>query len=182
MMTQRTGNKKLMNTNLFDLFEAATTETELNTFQDTIRKGGFTSFRLFIDGFRERLKRCEDNDMANMRRLVTLAKKLFPQPQLFSPAWAQIWDEYELIVTYKLTVLETVPADQRDGEWQIILDNPYTNSDLICYPGLSFLEGAYMFAYFRTDLKNNEYIRLQKIQHVIMAFGSERAESAGKEQ
>lgn len=169
-----------MNTNLFDLFADATTETERSAFQESIRRGGFTAFRLFLDGFREQLKRYEDHESAKMSRLVALAKELFPQPQLFSPAWAQIWEEYELILTYKQTVLETISADQRDGEWQIILDNPYTNSDLICYPGLSFMEGAYMYAYFRTDLKNNEYIRLQKIQNVIMAFGSERSESVNK--
>lgn len=170
----------LMNTNPFELFEAATTENELNQFQEWIRKNGFTAFRLLIDGFRERLKCYEDNEGAEMIRLVAVAKELFPQPQVFSPAWAQIWEEYELIVTHKQMVLETISADQREGEWQIILDNPYTNSDLICYPNLSFMEGAYMYAYFRTDLKNNEYIRLQKIQNVIMAFGSERTESMEK--
>lgn len=169
-----------MNTNPFALFEAAITEDAQIHFQESILKGGFTPFRLFIDEFRERLKRYEDHESANINRLVALAKELFPEPQVFSPAWAHIWEEYELIVTYKQTVLETIPVDQREGEWQIILDNPYTNSDLVCYPNLSFMEGAYMYAYFRTDLKNNEYIRLQKIQNVIMAFGSERTESKEK--
>ncbi|MBP1155669.1 MULTISPECIES: hypothetical protein [unclassified Paenibacillus] len=169
-----------MNTNPFDLFEAAINEDEQRQFQELILKGGFTAFRLFIDGFRERLKHYEEHEHVNISRLIASAKELFPEPQAFSPAWAHIWEEYEFIVTYKQTVLETIPSDQREGEWQIILDNPYTTSDLVCYPNLSFMEGAYMYAYFRSDLKNNEYIRLQKIQNLIMAFGSERTESMEK--
>lgn len=166
-----------MTTNPFALFEAATTEHELIQFQEFVRNAGFTAFRMFIDGFRDRLKTYEDAETGEIRRLLETAKRLFPEPREFSPSWDRIWEEYEHIVTYKQTVLETIPEADREGEWQILLDNPYTNADLVCYPNLSFMEGAYMYAYFRVDLKNNEYIRLQKIQNIIMAFGSERHET-----
>ncbi|PUA35859.1 hypothetical protein C8Z91_28205 [Paenibacillus elgii] len=169
-----------MNTNPFADFEAAGTAQELAAIQESIRTQGFTSFRLLLEGFRDRLKQFSDGDIASVNKLLAQAKQLFPEPETFSPSWRSIWDEFERIAAYKQTVLETIPAEEREGEWQVLLDNPYTNSDLVCYPGLSFLEGAYLYAYFRSDLKQNEYIRLQKIQNLVMAFGSERQEAANK--
>ncbi|KEQ27424.1 hypothetical protein [Paenibacillus tyrfis] len=169
-----------MNTNPFADFKAAGTEQELAVFRESIQSQGFTAFRLLLEGFRDRLKQFSDGDIAAVNKLLAQAKQLFPEPGTFSPSWVNIWDEFERIAAYKQTVLETIPVEEREGEWQVLLDNPYTNSDLVCYPGLSFLEGAYLYAYFRSDLKQNEYIRLQKIQNLVMAFGSERQEAANQ--
>jgi hypothetical protein len=68
--------------------------------------------------------------------------------------------------------LETVPPDQRGGEWQVILDNPHTIQEIVCHPGLTFDDAAYLFSYFRPGLERNEYIRLQKIQNMIVQVGS----------
>ncbi|WP_159887931.1 hypothetical protein [Paenibacillus puerhi] len=160
-------------TNPFVKFEQAASEDELQQFQQMIVEGGFTAFRRFLDGFRIKLKEYVDEEYAEMSDRIAAAKRLFPEPARFSPSWAHIWDEFEAIHTYKRTVLETIATENRDGEWQILIDNPYTNADLVCYPSLTFLEGAYMYAYFRADLKQNEFIRLQKIETVILAFGSE---------
>lgn len=167
-------------TNPFDLFVKAASEEELQQFRQTVVEGGFTPFRLFLEGFRDKLKQFEDGECERVNQWIATAKRLFPEPGRFSPSWAEIWNEFEQIAQVKQTVLESIVGPEREGEWQILIDNPYTNSDLVCYPSLSFLEGAYMYAYFRTDLKQNEYIRLQKIQNVIMAFGSERSESVQK--
>lgn len=164
-----------MDTNPFITFEKSVTDQELEQFQTFLREEGFTGFRLFIEGFRERLKRFDDHEVETVRTLLQRAKTLFPDPSAFSPSWALIWEEFDQIISYKELVMETVSVEEREGEWQVLLDNPFTNSDLVCYPSLSFLEGAYMYAYFRSDLKQNEYIRLQKIQNVIMAFGSEHS-------
>ncbi|MCP1305758.1 hypothetical protein [Paenibacillus tyrfis] len=169
-----------MKTNPFADFEAAGTEQELAAFRESIQRQGFTAFRLLLEGFRDRLKQFTDGDMESVNELLERARQLFPKPETFSPSWVNIWDEFERMAAYKQTVLETIPAEEREGEWQVLLDNPYTNSDLVCYPGLSFLEGAYLYAYFRSDLKQNEYIRLQKIQNLVMAFGSERQEAANQ--
>ncbi len=169
-----------MKTNPFADFEAADTEQELAAFRESIQSQGFTAFRLLLEGFRDRLKLFSDGDISSVSELLERARRMFPEPETFSPSWVNIWDEYERIASYKQTVLETIPPGEREGEWQVLLDNPYTNSDLVCYPGLGFLEGAYLYAYFRSDLKQNEYIRLQKIQNLVMAFGSERQEAANK--
>ncbi|SDC53775.1 hypothetical protein SAMN02799630_00071 [Paenibacillus sp. UNCCL117] len=167
-------------TNLFVKFEQAASEEELQQFRQTVIEGGFTAFRHFLDGFRSKLKEYEDDDSAKIAESIALAKRLFPEPAHFSPSWAHIWDEFEAIAGYKRTVLESIGTDCRDGEWQILIDNPYTNADLVCYPSLTFLEGVYMYAYFRADLKQNEFIRLQKIETVLMAFGSEHVKEQEK--
>ncbi|TVY07253.1 hypothetical protein [Paenibacillus cremeus] len=162
-----------MKMNPFAVFEQASSEQELEQFQSLIQKEGFTAFRHFLDGFRERLKGFDETEIEKITTLLERAKQLFPVPGHFSPVWQVVWNEFEQLIAYKITVLESIPQADRDGEWQILIDNPFTNSDIVCYPSLSFIEGAYMYAYFRTDLKQNEYIRLQKIQNLIMAFGSE---------
>ncbi|WP_141334770.1 hypothetical protein [Paenibacillus sp. tmac-D7] len=164
----------------FSIFEQASTDQELQQFRQTVVEGGFTAFRLFLEGFRDLLKRFEDGEIERVNRLLAAARQLFPEPGRFSPSWVDIWNEFEQIAQFKQTVLESIVGDDRAGEWQILIDNPYTNTDLACYPSLTFLEGAYLYAYFRSDLKQNEFIRLQKIQNVIMAFGSERSEPSKK--
>jgi hypothetical protein len=34
------------------------------------------------------------------------------------------------------------------------------------------MRAAYLYSYFRPQMKKNEYIRLQKVQQVIMHYGS----------
>ncbi|CAG7621350.1 hypothetical protein PAESOLCIP111_02335 [Paenibacillus solanacearum] len=164
-----------MQSNPFTVFEQAGSEQALEQFRQSIVSEGFSGFRKFLDGFRDRLKRFDETEAETTAALLDCARKLFPAPVQFSPSWANVWKEFEQIIGYKRMVLDSVPAEERVGEWQILLDNPFTNSDIVCYPSLSFIEGAYMYAYFRTDLKQNEFIRLQKIQNVIMAFGSDGA-------
>ncbi|MEK8128424.1 hypothetical protein WMW72_10960 [Paenibacillus filicis] len=169
-------------TNPYITFEKAASEEELLQFQQKVTEGGFTAFRLFLEGFRSKLKEYVDQECTAVAERLATARRLFPEPTRFSPSWAAIWDEFEEIIAYKLTVLQSIQGEERDGEWQILIDNPYTNSDLVCYPSLTFFEGAYMYAYFRSDLKQNEFIRLQKIQTVILAFGSERMKEQRKQQ
>ncbi|AEI41807.1 hypothetical protein [Paenibacillus mucilaginosus] len=145
----------------------------LEAFRREMTEEGFTPFRLFLEGFRERLKTFGDGETERVRDLLDTAKGLFPEPRVFSPSWALVWDEFEGILTTKSAVLASIPQEKRDGEWQIILDNPFTNTDLVCYPGMTFMNAAYMYAYFRTDLKQNEYLRLQKVATLIITQGGE---------
>lgn len=59
------------------------------------------------------------------------------------------------------------------AEWQVLIDNPYSNQHIAVYPALSFQEAIYLYAYFRTSLEQNEYIRLQKIETVITNTGAD---------
>lgn len=76
------------------------------------------------------------------------------------------------MIATKIQVLQTIHKEDRDGEWQVIIDNPFAIQEVVCYPALNFLDAAYLYAYFRPDLEKNEYLRLQKIQTLVMEFGS----------
>lgn len=158
-------------TNPFEVFEQIDSEQSLAAFAEEIKAKGFTGFRLFLEGFTEKLKSFEEEETDRMLKLLSYAKSAFPVPANFSPVWQVVWNEYETIITTKAKVLKDIPGAEREGEWQIIIDNPFTNQDIVCYPGMPFLHAAYMFAYFRVDLKKNEFLRLQKIVSCITEFG-----------
>jgi hypothetical protein len=105
--------------------------------------------------------------------LLDKAKRLFPTPVLFSPSWDKVWSELEQIITHKAKILQAVPPEERDGEWQIVMDNPATIQEVVCYPGLTFLDAVYLFAYFRPQMEKNEYLRLQKVQTLFLQLGSD---------
>ena len=97
---------------------------------------------------------------------------VFPEPSQYSPSFQFVWNELHTIFENKLQILHTVPIEEREGEWQILSDNPHTHREILCIPELNFLEAAYYYGYYRVDLKRNEYIRLQKVHNVHMEFGS----------
>ena len=72
---------------------------------------------------------------------------------------------------WKVYVYRKVPPGDREGEWQILMDNPYTNQEVVCYPGLTFDDAANLFAYFRPNLVKNEYLRMQKVSTAITEHG-----------
>lgn len=158
----------------FEAFRKLSGEEELNAFRERMEREGFTGFRHFLDEFKEAIRSFEDDGSVEMAALVEQGKRLFPKPGLFSPSWQNVWEEYSQTVAYKAEVLARISPSSRDGEWQVLMDNPFTNEGLVCYPALSFLEASYLYAYFRSDLKKNEYIRLQKIQDMLMAYGGEQ--------
>lgn len=159
-----------MNTR-FHQFCNTSGEKQLLSLQQDILKGGFSVFRQFIEDFGEELKRYEDEQKNDIQSILDKCKRWFPNPGSISPAWQTIWEDYQSIITYKNKALEAISLDQRDGEWQIIMDNPFTNQQVVCYPGLSFIEAAYLYGYFYRGLEKNEYLRLQKIDTLLIAEG-----------
>ncbi len=158
---------KLVDKSLFQKFEEAETESELRAIAASIEGAGYAQFSAFLYEFKERIKGFDDEQLEPMRRSIRKAERMIPRPGEISPSWRYIWDELYRMVQYKSEVFGAIPPHRRDGEWQVLLDNPFTHTEIVCYPGLSYLEGAYLYAYFRLDLKKNEYIRLQKIETVI---------------
>ncbi|MBW7456020.1 hypothetical protein ACFOLF_01450 [Paenibacillus sepulcri] len=154
----------------------------LNSFRDAARLGehlaggGFTAVRRFLDDFRAYLREFRDEDGERAAELLQYAKAALPEPGRMSPSWVYIWKEFEGIIQTKRQVLASIGKASREGEWQVLLDNPYSNQNIAVYPALTFMEAVYMFAYFRTDLLNNEYLRLQKIDTLITFAGSDREE------
>lgn len=139
--------------------------------QQEIRQEGYSALSRMIDQLKDRIKHFTDEEIDEVQHMIKRASEVFPVPGKISPAWQSIWDELRSMVEGKMKVLRSIPKEKRDGEWQVIMDNPYIHQDVVCYPGLSLMEAAYLYGYFLHDLKRNEYIRLQKIDTLIMDFG-----------
>jgi len=157
--------------NPFSLFEQAKPGPQLQELAARIRQEGHSCFRRFIDSFTAAIKAAQDGEFERIDRLIAQAQTLFPIPAEFSPSWQKIWDELREMNANKQSVLAAIPAGDRSGEWQIIIDNPKAIQEVVCYPALPFLDAANLYAYFRPQLDKNEYIRLQKIQTVIQQVG-----------
>jgi hypothetical protein len=161
-----------MKNNLFELFVQATSDELLQDIQRKVNQEGYYGFRQIAEGISDKIKAAVDEEMPAIEKLIERGKQLFPTPVNFSPAWERIWPELEKMAATKIHLLQSIPADTRDGEWQVIIDNPYAVQEVVCYPALNFLDAVYLYAYFRPDLEKNEYLRLQKIQTLVMDFGS----------
>lgn len=141
-------------------------------YQHGVHAEGYAGFRRLLDGLTEAIKAAADRDIPGLEKALAKAGRLFPEPVQFSPSWACIWEELAATLAAKKHVLSAIAADERTGEWQVIMDNPNVVQEVVCYPGLEFQDAAWLYAYFRPQLEKSEYIRLQKIQTVIQELGS----------
>lgn len=149
--------------------------TSEQAFKSAMVNAGYFSFYQFVEEFRNGLKAYSDSDIDAYGRYIDRARRLFPNPAHFSPSWETLWVEYNLIYIAKNSVLQAIPDKERDGEWQVLIDNPYTHQQVVCYPSLSFLEAAYMYGYFQRDLKPHENLRLQKVTNLLLTHGRREA-------
>ncbi|HUC90559.1 MAG TPA: hypothetical protein VMS09_00870 [Paenibacillus sp.] len=163
----------------FASFRAAASGGE-TAFGAELVKEGFAAVRRFLEDFRIYLQKYDEEEADEAGRLLARGKAALPNPGAVSPSWAEIWREYEGIIGYKSAIFGSVPAERRSGEWQVLLDNPYTNGNIAVYPALTFLEAAYMHAYFRTGLEKNEIIRMQRIETVISHTGADGTSVRGR--
>lgn len=161
-----------MSDHIFQQFVESEDPDQLNQLQQELINGGYSSVYRFVEQFREQIKTFGDEDMERIQQLIAKGEKFLPDPGAISPSWQDLWPQFRSITEHKIKVLKMIPLSEREGEWQILMDNPYTHQQIVCYPGLTFAEAAYLFGYFRSDLKRNEYIRMQKVQNVIMEFGT----------
>ncbi|MDF2926869.1 MAG: hypothetical protein K0R57_5783 [Paenibacillaceae bacterium] len=135
------------------------------------KQGGYSMFSELLEGLRQLLLSSEEGTMAQVQDAVAKGRAIIPDPGSISPSWERVWDDYERCIEYKREALAAIAPEDREGEWQIVMDNPFTNDGIACYPALSFAEAAYLYAYFRKDLKKNEYLRLQKIINLLTTEG-----------
>jgi hypothetical protein len=149
-------------------------EDEL-TYRAGMEAGGYYAFYTFVDEFRSFLKNYDDEASPIASVLVDLGKRLFPHPERFSPSWEKIWDEFKSIVSAQNEVMPQVDSRSREGEWQVLIDNPYSSLPVVCYSSLGFREAVYTYAYFQRELKPNEQLRLQKIAQLFVRNGSKEA-------
>lgn len=148
-------------------------ESAIEAFGAELRKAGFTPIRRFLDDFRNYLREYGEAESGYATELLKQAREALPEPGQTSPSWTYIWREYDVIVRTKAQIFRDIPSTDREGEWQVLIDNPFSNQNIAVYPGLTFKEAAYMFAYFRADLTNSEYIRLQKVATVMTFSGAD---------
>lgn len=157
----------------FTVFKESRSSLNPPEFGQQLTGQGFAAVRRFLDDFRIYLQHLNETELAEAEVLLDAAKRAVPEPGKISPSWVDIWKEYGSIIRYKRQCFEAVPPASRTGEWQVLIDNPYSNGNIAVYPGLSFVEASYMFAYFRTGLEKNEFVRLQKIETVITQSGAD---------
>lgn len=139
--------------------------------QRILATNGYAEMNKLLEELKQAVKQFTDETVEEVEQLLLQAKQAIPEPGSISPAWQDVWAELETMKQAKQRVLETIPPQDRDGEWQVLLDNPYVHQDVVCYPGLSFMEAAYLYGYFMVDLKRNEYVKIQKIQTMMYEFG-----------
>jgi hypothetical protein len=142
-------------------------------FGEALRQEGFAAVRRFLDDYRVYLQTFDEGQIEEADELLARGRTALPEPGRVSPSWVRIWEHYEGIARYKREIFDAIEKGKRTGEWQVLIDNPFTNGSVAVYPALTFLEAAYMFAYFRTDLEKNEYIRMQKVETVIARTGKD---------
>ncbi|NDI35547.1 hypothetical protein EPK97_12415 [Chengkuizengella sediminis] len=150
------------------MFETAKSNSEYDFVSEQMKEKGYSGFSHFLYWMKEQLKTYDDTNVSEATELLNKAKSIFPNPKEYSPSWVNIWTQLEQIMQYKNEVLKQIPLKSRTGEWQVIMDNPYTHEAIVCYPGLSFIEAAYLYGFFRLDLKHNEYIRLQRVESLVV--------------
>jgi hypothetical protein len=162
---------KQINGAIFEQFQLAATIEEYNELRTMFEHGGYSLFSQMLEGLKEYLVTCDETMLDQAKQLITKGRVIVPQPVVISPSWEKVWGEMDRLIFHKGEVLHSIPLAEREGEWQIVMDNPFTNEGISCYPALSFSDAAYLYAYFRKDLRKNEYIRLQKIINVVMSHG-----------
>lgn len=143
-------------------------------FREEMERAGYYSFFAFVEQFRTALKTYIDDEAEFTLEQVRRGRLLFPNPERFSPSWEKLWDEFEALCLAKNETLSSIPLSERDGEWQVLIDNPYLPEQVVCYPALPFGEASYMYAYFQRELKPNENLRLQKITQLLCRNGVAR--------
>ena len=141
-------------------------------FREGMNASGYFAFYAFAEQFREALRAYGDDEKSLYGDLLRRGRALFPDPVRFSPSFRELWDEYDRIYRTKNEALDAVPPEERAGEWQVLLDNPYVSQQTVCYSGMTFVEASYLYAYFMRELKPNEILRLQKIARSLSASGS----------
>ncbi|WP_409341173.1 hypothetical protein [Paenibacillus sp. MBLB4367] len=158
--------------NALDRLVKAETQDDAEQLRKTFEQGGYSLFSELLNELKSKLTMCDETLIGEMKHCVAKGKRIVSQPESISPAWEGIWNKLEKQIELKEFVLGQIPQEERAGEWQIVMDNPFTNDGIVCYPALSFIEAAYLYAYFRVDLKKTEYIRLQKVISLIVTQGS----------
>lgn len=159
-------------TQVYEQFAQASTDEEYRLLKSQIEVGGYSFFSKLLEGIKQQIKISKETELPIIKSLIRKGESLVPNPVKISPSWIKVWSDCDRLIQFKEEAMRQVPLDEREGEWQIMMNNPFTNDGISCYPSLSFMEAAFLYAYFRLDLKKNEYIRMQKIINLVETQGN----------
>ncbi|TCS84460.1 hypothetical protein [Tepidibacillus fermentans] len=155
----------------FDDFKKLTTKEEKKVYKQTVEQGGFAVFNELIRSFHEELKKLDENGFEQMQDWIELGKELFPELYRFSPTWEYFWDEITQLYQNKQEFYQIVPKEERDGEWQVLFDNPFSTEGIVCHTDKNFAEATYLAAKYQLSMKKAEILKLQKVSNTIIKRG-----------
>lgn len=153
------------------VYRALATDEQRTAFRQALAAKGYSAFFAFVEDLRNVLRTYDESEQQDIGRLLQRCRADFPEPQRYSPSWAELWNEFDHLYAAKNGVMREISASERDGEWQVLIDNPFLPHQVVCYPSLTFRDAAYTYAYFQKDLKPNEILRLQKVSHLLTTSG-----------
>lgn len=156
-------------------YRTLTSNEQRAAFRHAMEAKGYSAFFPFVEDMRNVLKNYDESDQQAIGQLLQRSRADFPEPHRYSPSWAGLWNEFDHLYAAKNDVMRDIPVPEREGEWQVLIDNPYLPHQVVCYPALTFVDAAYTYAYFQKDLKPNEMLRLQKVSHVLVTNGRREA-------
>ncbi|BAU27449.1 hypothetical protein DFP93_102305 [Aneurinibacillus soli] len=132
---------------------------------DYLQTEGYKAVQAVIFYLEKELRAAVDEaGLAAWEEAFERAYAAVPTPGQYSPSWHDIWDELRAVQQGKTKVLARVAPEERTGVWQVTFDNPYSTEGVVCHPGLSLADAAYLYAGYRYNLKKNEHVCLQKVQ------------------
>lgn len=126
--------------------------------------------RLDID-----LQLADEGHLDQIGKELLTAQELWPNPEKFSPLWDNKWEDLLSILAIKKQVYQEVPASEREGEWQILFDNPFSTEGTVIHVKLSFPTAAYQYAKYRHGLHKHEYVTIQKAHRYITEYGEQNS-------
>ncbi|MFV9510038.1 hypothetical protein [Tepidibacillus sp. LV47] len=155
----------------FEDFKSLMTEEDRQDFKKAVEQAGFAAFNELNRSFYDELKKLEENGFETMEEWIELGRKLFPDLTQFSPSWEFFWDEISQIYQNKKEFYQLVPKEERNGEWQVLFDNPFSTDGIVCHTGKNFAEATYLAAKYQLSMKKAEILKLQKVSQTIIKRG-----------
>lgn len=147
----------------FERMTSLENEQESEQFVKEIQEQGFMALNNLINSFYEKIKEMEDKEFKQVEIWIQLGKDLLPDLATFSPTWSNTWKNLQTIFERKVEFYSQVPLAEREGEWQVLFDNPFITDDIVCNSNLKFAEATYLIAKYLLNLKKSEIVKLQKV-------------------
>ena len=102
-------------TNWLQLLQNAQSQADYEEVKTRLNEGGYASFSDLLEQLKSQLKSCDETNLDDVKQALTNAKQAFPLPEQFSPAWQNIWNELDKMLSYKRSALKQVPLAEQRG-------------------------------------------------------------------